>query len=775
MAVVGSDGSITLYTQVDTSGIKIGLSQIKTQLNSLNVNVNNTFSSATASTKKLNVASTALGLVIAKLGKEFLRWSNEAGLLATQVEASTQRLIDIYGEAAKTVGDFIDANSQALGLSRAAAINFAAVYGNLFSVWADSETNALLTNKYLEMTAVVASKTGRTMEDVQERIRSGLLGNTEAVEDLGIFVNVKTIEMTEAFQRIADGRSWEQLNNYEQNQVRSLAILEQATEKYGNQVSDTTSLTRSRFQAAYEDFKATWGQFVNQILMPILEVLTDVLNSATAAMRAIFNLSDETISEGDAIKDAADNQEDLTDAIEDTTEALDKSLASFDQIEILTANSAKNVGENNINDWVNDILKPSGTIGNQETSYDLPKINFADIFDIDVQELESNISSIWNSIGEIFSKEALNNLGSIGNNILTIFGNILNPAITIGADIGEQFIDAVAKALEDNKEDIRIQVAGITRFFDNISNSFVSLSDKIEEETNEIYESLQPLFDSLSEWISDTVGTFIEAWNEHIQPILDDFSEAFDETVEEHLKPMIENVSSLIQNIIVVVTALWNLLSPFLTFIISVFSVKIKSTIGFLFDFLITVSNGLSDAIGAIAGVLSGLIDYIIGVFTLDWKRAWNGVKSILENFVNGMIGAVEFLINAIINILNSAISGIDTAVGAVGDAFGQDWGVPKIDTIDVPRLDLNIPELASGAVIPPNQKFLAVLGDQKSGLNIETPLDTMVAAFRKALSENGSQNMNVVLEIDGERFGRIVNKQSSLESRRTGRNLVVM
>jgi hypothetical protein len=78
-------------------------------------------------------------------------------------------------------------------------------------VWADQATNAELTNKYLNMTAVIASKTGRTVEDVQERIRSGLLGNTEAVEDLGVFVNVKTIEMTEAFQRIADGRSWEKL------------------------------------------------------------------------------------------------------------------------------------------------------------------------------------------------------------------------------------------------------------------------------------------------------------------------------------------------------------------------------------------------------------------------------------------------------------------------------------------------------------------------------------------------------------------------------------
>ena len=75
----------------------------------------------------------------------------------------------------------------------------------MFSVWADQKTNAELTNQYLNMTAVVASKTGRTMEDVQERIRSGLLGNTEAVEDLGIFVNIKTIEMTEAFPESCTG------------------------------------------------------------------------------------------------------------------------------------------------------------------------------------------------------------------------------------------------------------------------------------------------------------------------------------------------------------------------------------------------------------------------------------------------------------------------------------------------------------------------------------------------------------------------------------------
>ena len=121
-------------------------------------------------------------------------FAKEASTLSTTTEASVQRLVDIYGSATEAVGDFIDQNSRALGLSKAAAASYASVYGNLFSVWADQGTNAELTNRYLNMTAVVASKTGRTVADVQERVRSGLLGNTEAIEDLGIFVNVKTIE-----------------------------------------------------------------------------------------------------------------------------------------------------------------------------------------------------------------------------------------------------------------------------------------------------------------------------------------------------------------------------------------------------------------------------------------------------------------------------------------------------------------------------------------------------------------------------------------------------
>ena len=339
MAISGGDGSIILTTKVDETGLKKGFSSMKN------------------SVKNMSSGFAKLGGIIATVFsiRAIIQFSNEASKMASTTEASVQRLIDIYGKASIAVGDFIDQNAHALGLSRAAATEFSAVYGNLFSVWADQETNAKLTTQYLNATAVVASKTGRTMQDVQERIRSGLLGNTEAVEDLGIFVNVKTIEMTEAFQRVAQGAKWDSLSAAQQSQVRTLAILEQATKKYGTEVANTTALTRAQYNAAFQDFQNTWGQVVNLVLMPILRIATRILNTLTAGLRVIAGLSGKTIDSnkvlesqsdniGGAIGGAVDNQEALTDAVKDTAKEQKKLLAGFDDLEILSQKAASGGG-----------------------------------------------------------------------------------------------------------------------------------------------------------------------------------------------------------------------------------------------------------------------------------------------------------------------------------------------------------------------------------------------------------------------------------------------
>ncbi|MBD8945721.1 MAG: hypothetical protein EGR97_00105, partial [Clostridiales bacterium] len=77
-----------------------------------------------------------------------------------------------------------------------------------------------------------------------------------------------------------------------------------------------------------------------------------------------------------------------------------------------------------------------------------------------------------------------------------------------------------------------------------------------------------------------------------------------------------------------------------------------------------------------------------------------------------------------------------------------------------------------AGAVIPPNKEFLAVLGDQKSGTNVEAPLSTIKQAVAEAMGENGGRNQTVILQIDGREFGRVALDQMNRESKRVGASI---
>lgn len=134
--------------------------------------------------------------------------------------------------------------------------------------------------------------------------------------------------------------------------------------------------------------------------------------------------------------------------------------------------------------------------------------------------------------------------------------------------------------------------------------------------------------------------------------------------------------------------------------------------------------------------ILGGLIDFIAGVFTGDWERAWDGVTSIFKGVWNGIVMILESAVNLVIKGINWLISKINTIQIKIpdwlgGGSFGFNFR---------PITELQIPRLAQGAVIPPNREFLAVLGDQKHGTNVEAPLETIQQAVAQTFANMSPQ-----------------------------------
>lgn len=802
MAIENADGSIILTTKVDDSGITKWFESVKNGTNQATEATKKYERQAKQSGENVKLSFDDIGKSIQKVAsylgiafgiKAFIQFSNASANMATQTESSVQRLVDIYGSASDSVGDFIDANARALGMSKSAAASFSSVYGNLFSAFADQETNAELTNRYLNMTAVVASKTGRTVEDVQERVRSGLLGNTEAIEDLGIFVNVKTIEMTDAFKRMASGKSWEQLDAYTQQQIRSMAILEQATAKYGDEVADTSANIRNRYKAAYEDFQNSWGNIVNTVLLPVLNVLTQVFDIATRGLNTISGYGKQILGNVEVQKDksseTAENIEKQVENQKDLNKEMKKTIARFDDIQILSSGTDGGKGEEG--GMLNDIF--GGVVSSP--AKEIKKTSAA------VEHLMRIVAVAMMAIGVLLCMK-----GTWGWGIGLIIAGAANFGVTSVSTIDEAADEGVGAVINSIMGILGDALAAI--------GIILLLKGKIGW-------GMGFLIAGAAFW---AIG---EIWGD------EDFDPNEPQQVFEKIMETIE-VSLMAVGIILLLRGLWQWGLGFLVAGAIVWGIKeivanwedIVSKVQKVFDdfggiiaaagaalivlgiILCCTGVGFGLGIGLIvagAAAITGAVvanwdeivnwvkgaweavkgfwnKYIAPVFTAKFwldlaKTCGNGLITGFESAVNGIIWLFEKMINFVVDGLNLFLRGVDSVISAVGNVFGQDWSVATIPYANLGRV--SIPRLAQGAVIPPNREFLAVLGDQKQGTNIEAPADLIKQKVMEAMIEMGGNfgggNTEVVLEIDGREFGRAVVEQGDRENRRIGTRLVVV
>lgn len=244
-------------------------------------------------------------------------------------------------------------------------------------------------------------------------------------------------------------------------------------------------------------------------------------------------------------------------------------------------------------------------------------------------------------------------------------------------------------------------------------------------------------------------------------------------------------ISPILNNIWNGIKAVWDKMKPFVTFIVNTFAGAFKSAF-----------NTIKGVVNSITTVLSGIITFLGGVFSGDWKKAWegikqilkgiwNGIKSIVKDPINAILGFINYMIKKIVEGLNFAIEKLNSIKIEPPKWFQKLTGIKKfgLNIKKLPVTNEYVHYLANGAVIPPNNEFMAVLGDQKKGVNIESPLSTIVDAFRQVQGENttgisdkdllnaiSNMQVNVIVQQDSRGVFNMVKQEVVQEQRRTGK-----
>ena len=221
----------------------------------------------------------------------------EAVSTTARINASVGQMNFIFKENTEVMKQWISDNSNQLGMSQSAMIKYANLYGNVLkNIEKDSNKTTLRTQQFLQVTSMLSQKTGYDMQTTAEAIRSGLLGETESIDKLGIEVKAKVLQTTEAFKQIAKGRSWEKLEYQEQQQIIMMGILEQASKNFGTKFEQNMQTSLNSTSANMQDAKDNFMSFIGDGMLPFASIGNTISQILLSITQMFKGLDKETAS-----------------------------------------------------------------------------------------------------------------------------------------------------------------------------------------------------------------------------------------------------------------------------------------------------------------------------------------------------------------------------------------------------------------------------------------------------------------------------------------------
>ena len=354
-------------------------------------------------------------------------------------------------------------------------------------------------------------------------------------------------------------------------------------------------------------------------------------------------------------------------------------------------------------------------------------------------------------------------LGEFIPNIVNAFSETFAPIV--GA-VGELFLEQFAQNFS-----LGCQLVG-----DAIQNYLMPLLGFLQQVVQDMLAGVseawavygQPILDRLAEGFEQLRNWVQTLYYELIRPVLDELMARLQELWEEHLAPLWENLTLLFGAVMELIAILWTeALLPLLQNITDTFAPLVAGAVQYVVDSFFNGLGTIAKVADGIAGVLRGLCEFVSGVFTGDWDRAWRGLSDIFESVWDTMVGVAKQGVNGIIDLVNAMLRALTGGMNAVIDRLngigveipswvpdygGQHFGV------NLPRVpEYQIPRLAKGAVLPANRPFLAVVGDQRRGTNVEAPLETIRQAVADVLGGAGAAQLYVSQPIEVKLDGQVL------------------
>lgn len=703
-----SDGSVIIDTRINTQGFAKGAAGLKSQ-----------FGSLAGAVGKVGVAIAAAFSV-----KEIIAFGKEAISLGSDLQ-EVQNVVDVtFTTMNEKVNEFANNAFKTAGLSETMAKRYVGTFGAMAKSFQFTEEEAFnMSTSLTQLTGDVASFYNLTQDQAYTKLKSVFTGETESLKDLGVVMTQTALD--DFAMRKGLKKTVQQMTEQEKVALRYQFVLEQLSTASGDFVrtQDGWANQTRVLTLQFDQLKATLGQGLINVLTPVIQTLNILLEKLQTVAEAFKEWTETMFGNAgppdNAITNASEAVEDLTENLQQAEKAAKKALAPFDEIVKIGSGSSGSEGSSEL---VSELLA-SGDKNQESTQIGN---NVQDNITPVLEKIKEKLDELIDPLRDIDFTPAFESLQGLGNAFISL-GNTIKEALEwawfeIIAPLSEWVIEDVAPVA-----------------IDALSAAFTSLDQALQP----VLEGVKGLWDALQPVVEFIKNSVILAF--------EDMEDRFNKvgTLFEEKSPELEQ---LFTNLEEIVTILWDNVGPIFEGLRDAFRAMEEAK----FDGIINNAEFLIDT-------LTGLSEFLLGVFQGDWEKAFGGLKTIVLSWVSGVVDAINIFLSGLEKALNFIINALNTISveipdwGIFGELRGKRFGI-NLDPVVIDKIQ--VPMLASGAVIPPNAPFAAILGDQRNGRNLEAPeglirqifqeemaefLGGMMAGFEALLEEN--QRLRAVVE----------------------------
>lgn len=716
------------------------------------------------------------------------------------------------GQYAKEAQEYAENVGEIMGIDPAKWMRNQGVFNTLLSGFGSVADRSYLMSKNLTQLGYdISSFFNISVEDAMQKLQSGVSGELEPLRRLGYDLSQAKLEQTALTLGIE--KSVSAMTQAEKAELRYYAIMTQVTTAQGDMARslDAPANQLRIFQAQLTQASRAIGNIFIPILQKILPIAIAVLRIVRELADAIAKLFHFKLTEIDysGVGNLASGAEDAAAGFDDATSAakeLKKSVMGFDELNILNGNTASGSGS-------------AGVSGGSGFDFELPEYGFLNDVSKQADEVTQKLKNALPWILAIGAGLAAWKLGpKLGLDLQKTIGLAVGifGALTLVQNILDSIVNGVT---EENMTGMifgmtlavtGLYVAlgpvagGITAIVSGLAVLAVAFSDAEKSGWNFQNQMLAiagilaagvgigiligswiPLLIAMiaSLLLSITTSTghgqeLINGVKETLQGFIDFFAGIFTGDTERTAKG-IEGIFSGLKGIIgSVIDGIRDWLNGLLDWIDKKTNGKLKPLITGIKAIVTAVFGNIKQTVGNIIDdiktIFSGLIKFISGVFSGDFDKAWEGIKDIFKGIWNTIIDLLNGAINIIIKGLNWLIKQMNKI------SFDVPSWVPfvggKSIGVNIDYISENVlPRLAKGAVIPANDEFLAVLGDQTHGNNIEAPEGLIRKIVREESGGSGEVHVTIVLDsVTGKKLFETVVRENNAVVRATGASPLV-